>query len=111
MKTKRPKVKALVKTSVRHWLRPGQLGRVLEDDGRRLLVEFQTTYPGGGIDGNKLWFTEIDIAEAEETQADFPEAPESTTGPSGSAWGTSDSTVGATEVSCSSAVLRSAVQG
>ena len=49
-----------------HWLRPYESGVVIDQQPRTLkkwLVQFEDSYPGGGIDGNKIWCDESDFAE------------------------------------------------
>jgi hypothetical protein len=48
-----------VKIVPQHWLRGGEIGRLIRFEQRgqnNWLVKFDTSYPGGGIDGDKLWF-------------------------------------------------------
>lgn len=55
------KIGDLIRVSGKHWLRPNNLGKIVEFDPRRgeaiYLVEFEIAFPGGGIDGNKLWLS------------------------------------------------------
>lgn len=59
-----PKVGDRVRVK-KHWLRHGQLGRIIESveqvNTHRHLVQFAKAYPGGGIDGDKLWLESIDF--------------------------------------------------
>lgn len=56
-----------------HWKRAGEIGQIVEvvnKPGRGLhyFIQFDHNYPGGGIDGDKLWLYECDfdpISEAE----------------------------------------------
>ena len=57
---------ARVSLKSQHWLRPYAAGVVIEQQERALknwLVQFEQSYPGGGIDGDKLWCDESDFAE------------------------------------------------
>jgi hypothetical protein len=66
-----------VKIKHQHWLRALEEGTVLEYRPRARnswLVQFEHGYPGGGIDGDKLYFAEGDFLEIEErgsTKADI----------------------------------------
>ena len=49
-----------------HWLRPYEIGIVIDQQRRALkkwLVQFEDSYAGGGIDGDKIWCDESDFAE------------------------------------------------
>jgi hypothetical protein len=49
-----------------HWLRPYEIGVVIDQQPRALkkwLVQFEESYPGGGIGGDKMWCDESDFAE------------------------------------------------
>ena len=49
-----------------HWLRPYETGIVVDQQRQALkkwLVQFEDTYPGGGIGGNKIWCDESDFAQ------------------------------------------------
>jgi hypothetical protein len=65
-----------VKIKHQHWLRALEDGVVVEYRPRARnswLVQFEHRYPGGGIDGDKLYFAEGDFLEIEErgsTKAD-----------------------------------------
>lgn len=54
----------------KHWLRDGQWGTVVEVDDKtdKYRVQFDRVYPGGGLDGNALWLTELDFNEVIECQ-------------------------------------------
>ena len=58
---------ARVTISPNHGLRANQTGLVIDEQSqgqkRRWLVQFDERYPGGGIDGDKLWLDEHDFAE------------------------------------------------
>jgi len=57
---------ARVTISADHGLRANQTGLVIDEQGsgqKRWLVQFDERYPGGGIDGDKLWLDEHDFAE------------------------------------------------
>lgn len=59
-------VGARVKIRQQHWKRGGQVGRVIsyEPRGRNnWLIQFGTKYPGGGIDGDKLWLDQSEFAD------------------------------------------------
>jgi hypothetical protein len=58
-----------VKIKHQHWLRALEEGVVVEYRPRARnswLVKFDHGYPGGGIDGDKLYFAEGDFLEAEQ---------------------------------------------
>jgi hypothetical protein len=61
-----------VKIVPQHWLRGGEIGRLVRFEQRgqnNWLVKFEDSYPGGGIDGNQLWFDPrefVAIAESDE---------------------------------------------
>ena len=53
-----------VKIVPQHWLRGGEIGHLIRFEKRgqnNWLVQFDTSYPGGGIDGDKLWFDSREI--------------------------------------------------
>ncbi len=55
-----------VKIVPQHWLRALDEGVVIahERGGQKnYLVQFEDSYPGGGIDGDKLWFDESEFSE------------------------------------------------
>ena len=55
-----------VKIVPQHWLRALDEGVVLAHEQRgqkNYLVQFEDSYPGGGIDGNRLWFDESEFSE------------------------------------------------
>jgi len=57
---------ARVTISANHGLRANQTGLVIDEQGtlqKRWLVQFDERYPGGGIDGDKLWLDEHDFAK------------------------------------------------
>ena len=57
---------ARVTISPNHGLRANETGLVIDEQGsgqKRWLVQFDERYPGGGIDGDKLWLDEHDFAE------------------------------------------------
>ncbi|HVO94502.1 MAG TPA: hypothetical protein VMT22_16760 [Terriglobales bacterium] len=69
LKAKALELGSRVKVVNQHWLRGGQVGRVIrfEPRGRNSwLVQFETGYPGGGIDGDKLWLGQDEFAELGE---------------------------------------------
>lgn len=55
------KIGDLIRVNAKHWLRPNSMGKIIELNPRRgeamYLVEFETAFPGGGIDENKLWLS------------------------------------------------------
>ncbi len=56
-----------VKVSQQHWLRGGEVGQLVRFEQRgqnNWLVQFDNRYPGGGIDGNKLWLDPREFSEA-----------------------------------------------
>jgi len=58
-----------VRIKHQHWLRALEEGVVVEFRPRALnswLVQFERRYPGGGIDGDKLYFAEGDFLEVEQ---------------------------------------------
>jgi hypothetical protein len=54
---------ARVRISSNHGLRANQTGLLIDEKGHRWLVQFDERYPGGGIDGDKLWLDEHDFAD------------------------------------------------
>jgi hypothetical protein len=63
---KKFEIGARVRIGPQHWLRGGELGEVVgyERRGRNnWLVQFDNSFPGGGIDGDKLWFDQNEISE------------------------------------------------
>jgi hypothetical protein len=55
-----------VKIVPQHWLRALDEGVVIAHERRgqkNYLVQFVDSYPGGGIDGDKLWFDESEFSE------------------------------------------------
>ena len=57
---------ARVTISPNHGLRANQSGLIIDEQHqgqKRWLVQFEERYPGGGIDGDKLWLDEHDFAE------------------------------------------------
>ena len=66
---------ARVTISPNHVLRGNQNGLIIDEQRhgqKRWLVQFDERYPGGGIDGDKLWLDERDFSEvvAEPETAD-----------------------------------------
>lgn len=58
-----------VKIAPQHWLRGGEVGRLIRFQQRgqnNWLVKFDTSYPGGGIDGDKLWFDSRELTHVTE---------------------------------------------
>jgi hypothetical protein len=63
--TKRLEVGARVRVVAQHWLRGGEAGEVIcfEQRGRyNWLIQFDIRYPGGGIDGDKLWLDQSELS-------------------------------------------------
>lgn len=55
-----------VVVSPQHWLRPNDIGCVIDQkrDGKlRWLVQFEMGHRGGGIEGDQLWLDQHDIYE------------------------------------------------
>ena len=55
--------------SPQHWLRANEVGLVIgrqRDRHRKWLVQFESSHPGGGIDGDRLWLDENDASALEE---------------------------------------------
>jgi len=55
-----------VKIVPQHWLRALDEGVVIAHERRgqkNYLIQFEDSYPGGGIDGDKLWFDENEFSE------------------------------------------------
>jgi hypothetical protein len=49
-----------------HWLRGGEIAEILRFEQRgqnNWLVKFDCSFPGGGIDGDKLWLSQREFAE------------------------------------------------
>jgi hypothetical protein len=52
-----------------HWLRGGEIAEILQFEQRgqnNWLVKFERPFPGGGIEGDKLWLSEREFAEVLE---------------------------------------------
>jgi hypothetical protein len=68
MNRKKVKIGAKVKIKPHHWLRALEDGTVVAyrpQSRHSWLVQFERNYPGGGIDGDKLYFDEAEFAEVE----------------------------------------------
>ena len=68
MERKRVQIGAKVKIKPQHWLRALEDGTVIAyrpQSRHSWLVQFENNYPGGGIDGDKLYFDEAEFAEVE----------------------------------------------
>ena len=68
MNRKKVQIGAKVKIKPHHWLRALEDGTVVEyrpQSRHSWLVQFERSYPGGGIDGDKLYFDEAEFAEVE----------------------------------------------
>ena len=62
-----------VKVKPKHWLRAGHTGRLVAHEPKRAnpwLVEFEHGFPGGGIDGNKLYLNPDDFSLTERRRRD-----------------------------------------
>ncbi|HEX9444505.1 MAG TPA: hypothetical protein VGA73_10310 [Candidatus Binatia bacterium] len=69
---------ARVKIKAHHWLRALEEGTVVEYQPHARncwLVQFEHQYPGGGIDGDKLYFDEAAFLEVSSRSATHVEAP------------------------------------
>lgn len=68
MERKKVQIGAKVKIKPLHWLRALEDGIVVAyrpQSRHGWLVQFENNYPGGGIDGDKLYFDEAEFAEVE----------------------------------------------
>ena len=66
------RIGAKVKIKPQHWLRALEDGTVVEyrpQSRHSWLVRFEHRYPGGGIDGDKLYFDEAEFSEVEYCDA------------------------------------------
>jgi hypothetical protein len=62
---KRLEVGARVQVISQHWLRGRDTGEIIriERQGRnKWLIQFDISYPGGGIDGDKLWLDQSHLS-------------------------------------------------
>ncbi len=69
---KKVRIGAKVKIKPQHWLRALEDGTVVEyrpQSRHSWLVQFEHKYPGGGIDGDKLYFDEAEFSEVEYSDA------------------------------------------
>jgi hypothetical protein len=60
---------AAVRIVPQHWLRPFEEGLIIDWRPRsrhNWLVRFEHAFPGGGIEGDKLWLDQGQFAEVEE---------------------------------------------
>jgi hypothetical protein len=58
-----------VKVVPQHWLRGGEIGQLVRFEQRgqnNWLVKFARSFPGGGIDGDKLWLGQREFVEASD---------------------------------------------
>jgi hypothetical protein len=72
------KIGAKVKIKPHHWLRALEDGTVVgyrPQSRHSWLVQFEHNYPGGGIEGDKLYFDEAEFAEVEYTAERIEAAP------------------------------------
>jgi len=54
-----------------HWLRGGEIAEILQFEQRgqnNWLVKFERPFPGGGIEGDKLWLSQREFAEVLESE-------------------------------------------
>ena len=61
-------VGASVRIGPHHWLRAYEEGLIIDRQSHAAnnwLVRFKHTYPGGGIDGDKLWLDESQFSEGQ----------------------------------------------
>ena len=68
MNRNKVKIGAKVKIKPHHWLRALEDGTVVgyrPQSRHSWLVQFDQSYDGGGIDGDKLYFDEAEFAEVE----------------------------------------------
>jgi hypothetical protein len=68
MERKKVQIGAKVKIKPHHWLRALEDGTIIAyraQSRHSWLVQFDNNYPGGGIDGDKLYFDEAEFAEVE----------------------------------------------
>ena len=69
---KKVRIGAKVKIKPEHWLRALEDGMVVEhrpQSRHGWLVQFEHKYPGGGIDGDKLYFDEAEFSEIDYSDA------------------------------------------
>jgi hypothetical protein len=60
-----------VRIVLQHWLRGGEIGEILGFEQRgqnNWLVKFERPFPGGGIEGDKLWLSEREFGEVVENE-------------------------------------------
>lgn len=75
------RIGAKVKIKPHHWLRALEDGTVVEhrpQSRHSWLVQFDRKYPGGGIDGDKLYFDEAEFSEVEYSEASVAIEPSAT---------------------------------
>ena len=63
------RVGARVKVVPQHWSRAGEIGQLVRFEQRgqnNWLVKFDRSFPGGGIDGDKLWLGLREFVEARD---------------------------------------------
>ena len=71
MNSKNPQISigATVRIAPQHWLRGYEDAVVVgfaSGNQNNWLVQFNTCYPGGGIDGDKLWLDESQLTQAKQ---------------------------------------------
>ena len=60
-----------VKVVPQHWLRGGEIGQLVRFEQRgqnNWLVKFDRSFPGGGIDGDKLWLGQREFVDASDEE-------------------------------------------
>ncbi|SRR5713226_2345822 len=65
-------VGARVKILPQHWLRAHEEGFIIDSRPQarnNWLVKFDRSYPGGGIEGDKLWLDESQFSEVEHRRS------------------------------------------
>ena len=68
MDRKKVQIGAKVKIKAHHWLRALEDGTVIgyrTQTRHNWMVQFENSYPGGGIEGDKLYLDEAEFAEVE----------------------------------------------
>jgi len=66
MTRRKLKLGDLVRVYEAHWLRGGEVGEVVGQDNERgehrYLIQFPTKKIGKGLDGDKIWLTELCVS-------------------------------------------------
>jgi hypothetical protein len=63
-----------VKIVPQHWLRGSEIGQIVAFEQRgqnNWLIKFERQFPGGGIDGDKLWLSQREFVEAPEEDLSY----------------------------------------